>query len=437
MSRDRLSFSQELADAITPSEIILDEDIDEDDFVEETEEEESERYSRSRSRSRSFNEHDSEVPAVIPVDPSLLINQNSSGGAGAGQAKSETAPIGERSGPLEKRQVAVLKKGLEDAMPLPKQEELIEEEEEKRLAESEKKKRHQTAQLVMSHPEMSNSASEIQMRRVKILILGDSGVGKSSLIMRWTADTFSANIIGTVGVNFKTKKIVINNENIQVQVWDTAGQEHFHKITTSYYRGAHGIMLVYDVSDSRTMDNAEYWIKNIKAHASETVHVALIGNKADLRSSAESATACTDPVLATTYAQKFGVPYFETSAKESTNVDTAFMNMVKEIVGQQKGPPLSAAASSSSSSSLGSHTGHHAHSAVATGVGGGGGGEGMKSKIAEKVGKMKGVYDSIRSAAGGTSLSSNNEKEKSVLRPGEKKTPVAGKSDDKEKCVLQ
>jgi small GTP-binding protein len=69
----------------------------------------------------------------------------------------------------------------------------------------------------------------------------------------------SANIVGTVGVNFKTKKVAVNGEQMQVQVWDTAGQEHFHKITTSYYRGAHGIMLVYDVADSKTMDNAEYW----------------------------------------------------------------------------------------------------------------------------------------------------------------------------------
>jgi small GTP-binding protein len=107
--------------------------------------------------------------------------------------------------------------------------------------------------------------------------------------------------VGTVGVNFKTRKITAGGnqlgptflkllralvgECIQVQVWDTAGQEQFHKITTSYYKGANGIMLVYDVSDKKSVENVEYWVKNIKAHASENVHVCLMGNKVDLRSS--------------------------------------------------------------------------------------------------------------------------------------------------------
>ena len=351
MSRTRhLSFSAELEEASTSSTSLdfvtpqydpssldqlnpADISLDDDEEYDETEEEESERYSRQRSRSRSFNEHDGDTPIsiVTPVDLSTFSSQ---GTANAAPKKEETTSSsgGERSGPLQQREVMALKKGLEEATLTRNQEELIEEEEEKRAAESEKKKRQLTAQLAVAHPEISNPSSEIQMRRVKILILGDSGVGKSSLIMRWTADTFSANIVGTVGVNFKTKKVYMNNENIQVQVWDTAGQEHFHKITTSYYRGAHGIMLVYDVADARTMDNAEYWIKNIKAHASDTVRVALIGNKADLRSCPETRTACTDPKLATVYAEKFGVPYFETSAKDATNVDVAFTSMVEGVI---------------------------------------------------------------------------------------------------------
>jgi small GTP-binding protein len=154
----------------------------------------------------------------------------------------------------------------------------------------------------------SAASTSGEARRVKILMFGDSGVGKSSLIIRWTQDTFSTDLVGTVGVNFKTRKIQAGGclfallrclsfrfmmcgelcccyagEHVQVQVWDTAGQEQFHKITTSYYKGANGIMLVYDVSDRKSVENVEYWVKNIKSHASESVHVCLIGNKVDLR----------------------------------------------------------------------------------------------------------------------------------------------------------
>lgn len=168
-------------------------------------------------------------------------------------------------------------------------------------------------------------------RKVKILLLGDSGVGKSSLIMRWTLDTFSATLVGTVGVNFKSKRVHVNGEPIQVQVWDTAGQEQFHKITTSYYRGANAIIVVFDVTDPKSLQNTEYWIKNIKAHASDTVHVILVGNKTDLRT-ADKAGPCINTETGKAVADKFSVPYFETSAKDSANVDNAFMSPVRSIV---------------------------------------------------------------------------------------------------------
>lgn len=161
-------------------------------------------------------------------------------------------------------------------------------------------------------------------------MLGDSGVGKSSLIIRWTADTFSTDLVGTVGVNFKTRKVTVLEESIQVQVWDTAGQEQFHKITTSYYKGANGIMLVYDVSDKRSVDNVEYWVRNIKSHASDCVQVALIGNKVDLR--LVDPTRCVETSHGLNFSAKFGVPYFETSAKDSTNVEEAFHTLITNIL---------------------------------------------------------------------------------------------------------
>ena len=212
-------------------------------------------------------------------------------------------------------------------------------------ADAEKRKRL----LLSSRTHMSSSSAPglglapnndaAATHRAKVLMLGDSGVGKSSLILRWTLDTFAPSLTSTVGVNFKSRKVMVRDELVQVQVWDTAGQEQFHKITTSYYRGAQGIMLVYDVSDQKSLDNVEYWIKNIKSHASDTVQVALIGNKTDLRdpsnhdpNSTEPPPVCVDTERGQEIAQKFGIPFFETSAKESHNVDHAFMTLAEHIV---------------------------------------------------------------------------------------------------------
>lgn len=190
-------------------------------------------------------------------------------------------------------------------------------------AETERRKRLLAAQNL--------SQSTEPARRIKLLLLGDSGVGKSSLIMRWTLDTFSPTLTSTVGVNFKSKKVHLNGELIQVQVWDTAGQEQFHKITTSYYKGAQGIMLVYDVADLKSFENVEYWIKNIKSNASDSVQVALIGNKIDLRLNPDGQKKYVDADRGKELAMKFGVPFFETSAKESSHVDEAFMTLVNHI----------------------------------------------------------------------------------------------------------
>lgn len=199
---------------------------------------------------------------------------------------------------------------------------------------------------------LSSNGSSVA-KRLKILMLGDSGVGKSSLVMRWTQDTFSPSLTSTVGVNFKSKKVTIRGEPFQIQVWDTAGQEHFHKITTSYYKGAHGIMLVYDVSDQKSADSVEYWVKNIRSHASENVQLALIGNKIDLRSETNKESeerrigggggggSLTPPPSPKQYlssdfgralSSRYEVAFFETSAKDSSNVNDAYSTLVEQIV---------------------------------------------------------------------------------------------------------
>ncbi len=198
-------------------------------------------------------------------------------------------------------------------------------------ADAEKRKR-----MLAASNHLPTSKDAEPNRRVKLLLLGDSGVGKSSLIMRWTLDSFSPSLTSTVGVNFKSKKINYSGELIQVQVWDTAGQENFHKITTSYYKGAQGIMLVYDVADQKSLDNVEYWIKNIKAHASDSVQVVLVGNKIDLRQVIDSNTGtlmkCVDTERGKEIAKKFSVPFFEASAKDSSHVDEAFLTLVHQII---------------------------------------------------------------------------------------------------------
>jgi small GTP-binding protein len=125
--------------------------------------------------------------------------------------------------------------------------------------------------------------SDPVMRRVKILLLGDSNVGKTSIISRLTTGDFKHTLAQTVGVDYKAMKMHIDGEMLTVQLWDTAGQEKFHMITTSYYRGVNGIMLCFDVSSRESFERVSQWMAGIRKHASKDVHVLLVGNKTDLR----------------------------------------------------------------------------------------------------------------------------------------------------------
>merc|ERR1711939_321481 len=117
---------------------------------------------------------------------------------------------------------------------------------------------------------------------IKLLLIGDSGVGKSCLLCRYADDVFNSNFIATIGIDFKVRTIELDGKKIKLQIWDTAGQERFRTITQAYYRGAMGILLVYDVGDIKSFEAIANWMKNIDACASETVVRVLIGNKCDL-----------------------------------------------------------------------------------------------------------------------------------------------------------
>jgi Ras-related protein Rab-8A len=161
---------------------------------------------------------------------------------------------------------------------------------------------------------------------IKLLLIGDSGVGKSCLLLRFSDDSFTPSFITTIGIDFKIRTIELEGKRIKLQIWDTAGQERFRTITTAYYRGAMGILLVYDVTDDKSFANIRNWIRNIEQHASENVNKILIGNKCDLVDK-----KVVDTAKGKALADEFGIKFLETSAKNSINVDEAFISLAKDI----------------------------------------------------------------------------------------------------------
>jgi Ras-related protein Rab-8A len=163
--------------------------------------------------------------------------------------------------------------------------------------------------------------------RMKLLLIGDSGVGKSCLLLRFCDDSFATSFITTIGIDFKVRTIEVDGRKVRLQIWDTAGQERFRTITTAYYRGAMGILLVYDISDSSSFENVRNWISSITEYAAENVNVVLVGNKADMPNDKRQVTSAQGQALADEYHIKF----FETSAKANFNVVEVFTSIARDI----------------------------------------------------------------------------------------------------------
>lgn len=168
----------------------------------------------------------------------------------------------------------------------------------------------------------------------KLLLIGDSGVGKSCLLLRFADDTYTESYITTIGVDFKIRTVEIDTKTIKLQIWDTAGQERFRTITSSYYRGAHGIIVVYDVTDAESFNNVKQWLHEIDRYASENVNKLLVGNKSDL-----VAKRAVTFEQGQEFANSLGIDFVETSAKNSTNVEKAFMVMSSQIKSRMKSQP--------------------------------------------------------------------------------------------------
>ncbi|OMO97137.1 Small GTPase superfamily [Corchorus olitorius] len=195
---------------------------------------------------------------------------------------------------------------------------------------------------------------------IKLLLIGDSGVGKSCLLLRFSDGSFTTSFITTIGIDFKIRTIELDGKRIKLQIWDTAGQERFRTITTvsvkklgvnvsilclsltlfnpliaillihefyAYYRGAMGILLVYDVTDESSFNNIRNWIRNIEQHASDNVNKILVGNKADMDESKRAVPTSKGQALA----DEYGIKFFETSAKTNLNVEEVFFSIARDI----------------------------------------------------------------------------------------------------------
>ncbi|XP_009413276.2 GTP-binding protein YPTM2 isoform X1 [Musa acuminata AAA Group] len=196
----------------------------------------------------------------------------------------------------------------------------------------------------------------------KLLLIGDSGVGKSCLLLRFADDSYLESYISTIGVDFKIRTVEHDGKTIKLQIWDTAGQERFRTITSSYYRGAHGIIVspiiksifcllrvkllcqlvvhsldlqvVYDVTDQESFNNVKQWLNEIDRYASDNVNKLLVGNKCDL-----TANRVVSFETAKAFADEIGIPFLETSAKNATNVQQAFMAMTAAIKNRMASQP--------------------------------------------------------------------------------------------------
>eukprot|EP01040_Poterioochromonas_malhamensis_P014649 gene14649-16247_t len=167
-------------------------------------------------------------------------------------------------------------------------------------------------------------------REVKVVLLGDTGVGKSSLVLRFVTNNFKPYSESTIGASFMSKLITVNSKPIKFQIWDTAGQEKYHSLAPMYYRGAAAAILVYDITRMSTFRTLQNWVEELRSKGPKDIALAIAGNKADLEENRE-----VDRKVASAYAEEINALYLETSAKDDTNVQDIFVKLSQRLPAPQ------------------------------------------------------------------------------------------------------
>lgn len=173
---------------------------------------------------------------------------------------------------------------------------------------------------------MNNTVDQHFDYMFKILIIGNSSVGKTSFLFRYADDSFTSAFVSTVGIDFKVKTVIRREKRMKLQIWDTAGQERYRTITTAYYRGAMGFILMYDVTNEESFNSVQDWVTQIKTYSWDNAQVILVGNKSDME-----AERVVTYDRGKQLADQLGLEFFETSAKENINVKNVFERLVDII----------------------------------------------------------------------------------------------------------
>lgn len=181
----------------------------------------------------------------------------------------------------------------------------------------------------MSNNEHIQQPNKKSGNNVKILVLGNSSVGKSSIVIRYTENKFHSGYLTTIGVDFIRKNISINDQEINLQIWDSAGQEKYNSITKQYYRRTDGILVVFDVSSRTSFNGVMTWLEEIEISSAKGIPVVILGNKCDLPKKEVTKEEAIE------FAETKGFSYYETSALDGTNINEAFMDIVLKIMENQ------------------------------------------------------------------------------------------------------
>jgi len=169
------------------------------------------------------------------------------------------------------------------------------------------------------------------INEIKLIVLGNTSVGKSSFILKYIEDKFVLNYIATLGMDFKQKKLKLKNgQEVKLRIYDTAGQERFKSVAVSFIKKAEGVILIYDIGNKATFESLEEWIKNIKESGKENLPIILVGNKCDLPPEKRQV----ELIEGKDKAEEFNLPFFETSCKEGINIKEVFEKIVEDITGK-------------------------------------------------------------------------------------------------------